>query len=74
MDRIKGREGHMTVQVDLEKAYDTLEWNFIHKVLQVFRFPHNFIKLIMSCISTSSLAVLVNRCALESFYPSRGIR
>ncbi|KAL0013724.1 hypothetical protein SO802_000793 [Lithocarpus litseifolius] len=28
----------------------------------------------MSCISTSSLSVLVNECALESFNPSRGIR
>lgn len=28
----------------------------------------------MSCISTSSISVLVNGCALESFNPSRGIR
>ena len=74
MNRMKGREGYMAVKVDLEKAYDRLEWSFIHKVLQAFRFPHNIIKLIMSCISTSSLFVLVNGCTLEAFNPLRGIR
>ena len=64
----------MVVKVDLEKAYDRLEWSFIHNVLQAFRFSHNIIKLIMSCISTSSLSMLVNGCTLEAFNPSRGIR
>ena len=74
MDRMKGREGYIAVKVDLEKAYDRLEWSFIHKVFQAFRFPNNIIKLIMSCISTSSLSVLVNGYALDPFSPSRGIR
>ena len=74
MDRMKGREGYIVVKVDLEKAYDRLEWSFIHKVLQAFRFPDNIIKLIISCISTSSLSVLVNGCALDPFSPSKGIR
>ena len=71
---MKGCEGYMVVKVDLEKAYDRLEWSFIHNVLQAFRFSHNIIKLIMSCISTSSLSMLVNGCTLEAFNPSRGIR
>ena len=74
MDRMKGKKGYIAVKVDLEKAYDRLEWSFIHKVFQAFRFPDNIIKLIMSCISTSSLSVLVNGCALDPFNPSRGIR
>ena len=74
MDRMKGKEGYIAVKVDLEKAYDRLEWSFIHKVLQAFRFPDNIIKLIISCISTSSLSILVNGCALDPFNPSRGIR
>ena len=53
MDKMKGKEGYMTMKIDLEKAYDRLEWSFVHKVLQAFRFPYNLIKLIISCISTS---------------------
>ncbi|XP_065622950.1 uncharacterized protein LOC136064750 [Quercus suber] len=74
MDNLKGREGYMAVKVDLEKAYDRLEWSFIHKVLQAFHFPSSIIKVIMSCVSSSTISVLVNGNALEAFSPSRGIR
>ena len=62
------------MKVDLKKAYDRLEWSFVHNVLLAFRFPSNLIKIIMSCISTSSISVLVNGKALNAFYPSKGIR
>lgn len=64
----------MAIKVDLEKAYDRLEWSFIHKVLQAFYFPQNLIKVIMSCVSSMSILILVNRGALNPFSPSRGIR
>lgn len=33
IDKKKGKVGYMAIKVDLEKAYDKLEWSFIHKVL-----------------------------------------
>ena len=59
--------------MDLEKAYDRLEWCFIHKVLQAFHFPSNIIKVIMSYVSSSTISVLVNGNSLEAFSPSRDI-
>lgn len=38
IDTKKGKTRHMAIKVDIEKAYDRLEWNFIHKVLQAFHF------------------------------------
>ena len=70
----KGKEAYMAIKVDLEKTYDRLEWNFIHKVLIAYHFPEQLIKLIMSCVSTTSISILFNRSSLESFYPSRDIR
>ena len=32
INKKKGRMGYMAIKVDLKKAYDRLEWNFIHKV------------------------------------------
>ena len=64
----------MVVKIDLEKAYDRLEWCFIRKVLTCFGFPPNIIKLIMSCISSSSTSLLFNGEKLSSFAPSGGIR
>ena len=74
IDRMKGREGYIAVKVDLEKAYDRLEWSFVYNVLQAFHFPINIINLIMSCISNTSLSVLVNGSTLDPIRPSRGIR
>ena len=64
----------MAVKLDLEKAYDRLEWSFIYRVLQAFHFPPKIIKIIMSCITSIRTSILVNGGALESFEPSRGIR
>ena len=66
--------GFMAVKLDLEKAYDRLEWCFIHKVLKTFHFPPKISKLIMSCVTTSSTSILLNGGALERFEPSRSIR
>ena len=74
IDNKKGKEAYMAIKVDLEKAYDRLEWNFIHKVLIAYHFPKQLIKLIMSCVSTTSISILFNRSSLESFYPSRDIQ
>ena len=64
----------MAIKLDLEKAYDKLEWSFVHKVLEAVHFPPKLTKIIMSCIVTTSIFVLVNGGALQSFEPSRGIR
>ena len=64
----------MAIKVDLVKAYDWLEWSFIHKVLKAFRFPEELIKLIMSCVSTASISILLNGGKLTPFMPTRGLR
>lgn len=74
LDKKKGKMGFMAVKLDLEKAYDRLEWSFIYRVLQAFHFPLKITKIIMSCITSVNTSILVNGGALERFEPSRGIR
>lgn len=69
----KRRLGNLIMKLDLEKAFDKLEWSFIHHTLNYFNFPKNIINLIMSCICTSLVTVLVNETRIEYFSPSRGI-
>lgn len=70
----KGRMGSMTIKIDLEKAYDMLKWSFIRDTLLLFNIPAYLINVIMSCITFSSVAVLLNGGVLEQFKPSLGIR
>ena len=74
MTKSRSKVGTMTLKIDLEKAYDRLKWFFIRLTFQHFNFPSSWIDLIMSCISSSSLSVLVNGERLENFAPSRGIQ
>jgi ribonuclease HI len=70
----KGKVGFMAIKIDLEKAYDRLEWHFIRDMLIFFKIPDYIAQVIMSCVSTSSISVLLNGGKLDPFLPSRGIR
>lgn len=62
------------IKIDLEKAFDRLEWSFIHYSQKFFNFHYNTIKLIMDCITTTSVSILINGKPTDYFEPSRGIR
>ena len=64
----------MALNIDLKKAYDKLEWSFIREILFREKFPANLIDIIMSCVSMVSTSILFNSNALDSIFPSRGIR
>ena len=70
----KGRTGYVALKIDLEKAYDKLEWNFIKDMLIRVSLSMDIIDVIMSCVSTVSTSILFNGKALDPIYPSRGIR
>lgn len=70
----KASLGCMAIKLDLEKAYDFLNWNYIRTCLIAFGFSEHWIKLIMQCISSVSFSVLINGSAEGFFTPSRGIR
>lgn len=72
--RTKGRKGYTTIKIDLEKAYDRIEWSFIREMLIMFNFPDKLVELIMSCVSSVSTSLLFNGGCLDSFCPSRGFR
>lgn len=43
MKKKRGKKGWMGLKIDMEKAYDRLEWRFLEKVLHGFGFPNIWI-------------------------------
>ena len=48
------------LKLDLAKAFDRLEWDFIEAALRCQGYKDNFIRLIHACISTPTFSVLLN--------------
>jgi len=70
----RGRGGLMTVNIDMEKAFDKMEWNFLLAILHKLGFHPTWINWIRICISTTSFSVLLNGSPFSLFSPSRGLR
>lgn len=58
----------------MNKAYDWIEWNFLHDVLRANGFCEQFCQLIMSCVTSVSYSVLLNGDPLKNFTLDRGLR
>lgn len=63
---------YMALKIDLEKAYDKLEWNFIQKTLQQIKFPPKSINWIIFCIKTVQYELFINRHISGRWPPSKG--
>lgn len=74
MSKKKGKKGLFAMKIDLEKAYDRLEWELIRKSLITLGFDEKTTNLCMECISTTSTSILINGHPSSEFKPSRGIR
>jgi len=54
----KGKRGRMAIKIDLEKAYDRLQWSFIRNTLEEMHLPRPLTKVTMQCVSTCSMSIL----------------
>jgi hypothetical protein len=61
-------------KIDLAKAFNRLEWNFIAAALARKGLHGHFIKLVHAGVSSPCFSVIINGQAFESFISSRGIR
>ncbi|XP_062085745.1 uncharacterized protein LOC133791852 [Humulus lupulus] len=61
-------------KIDLSKAYDMLDWNFLEDILIEFRFPAKFIKWVMDCLKDPTYLLLMNGKVQGEFRGRKGLR
>jgi hypothetical protein len=71
---VSERNNFCAYKLDLSKAYDRVDWNYLEKVLVRLGFHSVWVRWIMSCVTTVRYTVRLNGVLLEPFSPSRGLR
>lgn len=61
-------------KLDLSKAYDRVDWDFLQNVMLKMDFCSKWVQWVMSCATTVRYAVDFNGVLLDSFQPTREIR
>ncbi|KAL0297822.1 UNVERIFIED_CONTAM: Retrovirus-related Pol polyprotein from type-2 retrotransposable element R2DM [Sesamum angustifolium] len=70
----QGLPKRCALKIDLRKAYDTVEWDFLIAALQLFGFPDIFIGWIEECVTTPMFSVCINGNPHGFFKGARGLR
>jgi hypothetical protein len=71
--RMWGKEGYMAIKLDMSKAYDRVEWDFLEAILRRLGFMEKWVNLIMMCVRTANYAILVNGNPVGHIYILRGV-
>jgi hypothetical protein len=70
----QSKQPHFALKIDMMKAYDRVEWVYLHGCLEKLGFDPTWISTIMRCVTSVRYAVRVNGDLTMPVVPSRGIR
>jgi len=70
--RMWSKTGFMGFKLDMNKAYNRVEWPFLEAVMRKLGFVEQWIKLIMACVTQSPTLSLLMEVRWEIFSHQEG--
>ncbi|XP_071705038.1 uncharacterized protein [Rutidosis leptorrhynchoides] len=75
VDEVKRQKNKCLIfKVDFEKAFDSINWDFLLKILEIMGFGLKWRSWTKACITSAMVSVLVNGSPTKEFSFLRGIR
>lgn len=74
LKRKKGKVGACAIKLDMMKAYDRVEWDYLEGVMKRLGFVESFVNTVMRCVTSVEFLVRDNGNLSRPFRPTRGIR
>lgn len=72
--KAKGQQSDIALKLDISKAYDRLDWEYLRDIMLQMGFSLRWVQWIMLCVETVDYTMLVNGAQVGPFIPGRGIR
>lgn len=69
-----GNRGEFALKIDMKKAYDKVEWDFLEEVMWSMGFDPLWVSKVMKCVKTVQYNLLLAGKKIASFCPERGLR
>ncbi|XP_074374810.1 uncharacterized protein LOC141715234 [Apium graveolens] len=68
-----GKDGYTTLKLDMSKAYDRVEWEFLKVIFFKIGFSPWWVHLVLQCVTTVVYSIVHGEHELGPIHPMRGI-
>ncbi|CAN1776232.1 Transposon TX1 uncharacterized 149 kDa protein [Linum perenne] len=66
--------GEIAVKIDISKAFDRVEWDYLEMILRRLGFADKWVKWMTMCVTSVQYSVVVNSKKVGPVIPERGLR